>query len=113
NYPERVPQVLARVRGEHEPRARVHRLEHSLCPPEQAIEPLLATRERTSALVELTARRRAHLLVELRQQRLARIRRPEHRQRLLDLAAIGVRVEVAKARRAAAPHLPVSGRVLA
>ena len=55
----------------------------------------------------------AHPPVELLDQRLARARLLEMAQRQIELAPVGVRVEVAQAGRHAPAHLPVRRRVLA
>src|SRR5438067_620727 len=89
------------------------RLEHPLDPPEEPVEPLAPSQQRGGALEPLRPRRLAHPLVELRQEAGPGVGREEDSERLLDLAPVGVRIEVAEARRAAAAHLAVRRRVLA
>ena len=103
----------SRVRGEHEPRARVRRAQHAAEALEQRLEADAAALQPGGALVAALRRGRAGLLVDALEQRLAAVAPDEQLQRLVEPLAVEVRVEVVQARRQAAAHLPVGRRVLA
>ncbi|CAA9474403.1 MAG: hypothetical protein AVDCRST_MAG30-350 [uncultured Solirubrobacteraceae bacterium] len=105
---------LRRVRGEHQPGARVRGPQHAADPPQQRGEALVAAAQPRRALEGLLLRRRPHLALEVVEQRGAAVTRArEERERAVEPLAVEVRVEVAEARRQAAAHLPVGRRVLA
>ena len=66
---------LGRVRGQHQPRARVGRLEHAAEPVEDDAQPPRRRRSARGALVALLGRRRAHLRLDVLEQPLAARRR--------------------------------------
>jgi hypothetical protein len=69
-------------------------------------------RRSEGALVEPLRGGGTHLLLDVSQQRLRAVAH-EQPQRLVQLAPVQVRIEVAQAWRQAAPHLAIRGRVIA
>ena len=109
--PERVrPARRRRVRREHEPRARVRRAQHAAEAAEQRLQAPRPPAQPGGALEALGGRRRPHLRLHVRQQRGPAVDL-EQAERLVEPLAVEVGIEVAQARRQAAPHLPVGRRV--
>ena len=74
-------------------------------------DPLAPAAQPGGALVALLGGRRAHLRVDVREQRRAAVAAArEEAERLVEPAAVEVRIEVVEARRQAAAHLAVRGR---
>ena len=108
DQPERVAAPAARVLGQHEPRPRVRGGQHAAQAIEQPREALAPAPQPRRALEVLLGGGGAHLRVEVGQQcRTAIALAGEEGQRLVEAAAVEVGVEIAQARRQAAPHLPV------
>ena len=101
---------------EQQARTRVGRLEHAAQPSEDDAQPLAPAAQRRGALVALLGRCRMHLALDVVQQRpaglTARRVADEQSQHLVEPPPIKVRIEIAQARRQAAPHLTVRRRVL-
>ena len=105
--------AAARVRGEHEPRPRVGGGQHAAEALEQLGQPLAAARAATPRARSAGASAAAAHLARRRGRAAPRPPSPlagEQRERLVEPAAVEVRVEVAQARRQAAAHLPVGRR---
>ena len=85
------------MRGEDQPRPDVRRLERAVETPEDRLEAPAAAVQRRGTLVVELARGRAHLLIEPVEQQPPGVA-VEHAQRLVQPAAVQVRVEVAEAR---------------
>ena len=99
---------------EHQLRPRVSRLEHAVEPIEDRAQPAAAPVQRLRTLVATLLRGAAQLVTDVVQQRLSRTAGgSEQPQCLLEPPPVQVRVQVAEARRQAATHLAVRGRVLA
>ena len=113
--PERVvARGVARVRGEHEPRARVDRAQHAAEAGEQRAQPRVAAAQPGGALVAAVGRGRAHLALDVVEQRgRAVVLAGEQAQRGVEALAVQVGVEVAQARRQAATHLAVGRGMVA
>ena len=112
--PERVEALLHRVPRQHQPRRGVGGAQHAVEPLEHPRQPVAPAQQRRGALEALASADASRIrAVDLLDQCLARARRLEMRERHVELAAVGVRVEVAEAGRHAAAHLPVRRRVLA
>ncbi len=109
--PERVEARRSRVRREHEPRPRVGRRERAVERAHERRDARAPAAQPGRALVALLGGGRAHLRVEVLDERRAAVAlAAEERERLVEAAAVDVRVEVVEARRHAAPHLPVGRR---
>ena len=113
DQPQRVVARAPRVGGEHQARTGVRR-GHRAQALQQPAQALAAAPQPRGPLEALGGRGRAHLPVDVGQQRGAAVAAPaEQREGLVEAAAVEVRVEVAQARRQAAPHLAVGARPLA
>ena len=112
--PEGVEAALRRVAGKHQARAGVGGAQHAAEAREQVGQALEAPAQHLGALVAALAGRLLHALLDVAEQQPARLLGTlEQRQRLVEAAAVGVRVEVAEAGRHAAAHLPVDRGVQA
>ena len=106
--PEGVEAPAARVLGQHEPRPRVGGGDRAAERVEQPGQALAAAPEPAGALEALAVGGPAHLGVDVGQQRRPAVALAgEERERLVEPAAVEVRVEVAEAGRQAAAHLAV------
>ena len=85
--------------GDHEPGARVGRLEQPTEPADQALEPLAPAQQDVRPLVAASLRGLAHLRLQLREELVAAPSLDKWPQRLVKPSAVEVRVEIAQARR--------------
>ena len=105
---------LGGVAGQHQARLGVDGPQHAVQAVQQRRQPLAPPRQRRGRLVALLSRRRGHPVVDLLEQgRRGALGGLEQRQRRVDLAAVGVGVQVAQAGGAAAAHLAVDRRRVA
>ena len=89
-------------------------LERAAEPLEDHAEPAQAPAQPRRTLVQLLLGGRSHLALDVGEQTLPAVRSADEQpQRLVEPAAVEVRVEVAQARRQAPAHLSVRGRILA